>query len=470
MNDNPVNDTTGSLPELLQANGPVVIAGAGQAGALLATYLARAGCDVTMYESRPDLRRVDIDAGRSINLALATRGVVPLVEVGVIDRVDEITIPMRGRMIHVDGDPTPELQPYGTKPHEVIHSVSRSDLNAILLDAAEATGRVTIEFESPIDSVDLANRVLYFTRHGERTEAPFGVIFGADGAGSRVRKAISEAGSCNFHTDWLDHDYKELEIAPDANGTHRLDPNALHIWPRGELMLIALANPTGDFTVTLFAPSSTFESLDNPAAVDAFFQREFADFVPLVPDISAQFEANPTGRLGTLRAAGWSHQDRAVIVGDAAHAIVPFHGQGMNAALESVRTLVHHLEDGHGSLTDAFTSYERERKPNADAIAGMALDNYLEMRSGVIDPEYLAMRRLALELEEKYSDHISPRYNMVMFSTMPYAEARERAVRQQEIIKQSLDDPSLDIERLIKTLPLLSPLDPLASPEALSTS
>ena len=308
-----MNQPEHALAERLGANGPIVIAGAGLAGSLLAIYLGRAGCEVTVYESRPDLRRVDIDSGRSINLALATRGIVPLVDVGVIESIDEITIPMRGRMIHVDGDPTPVLQPYGAKPHEVIHSVSRSDLNAILLDAAVETGQVTIEFESRIKSVDLDERIIRFD---DREEAPFGVIFGADGAGSRVRKAIAAAGSCVFRTDWLDHDYKELEIAPGDDGTHRLDPNALHIWPRGELMLIALANPTGDFTVTLFAPKSTFAELTDADAVDAFFNDEFADFVPLVPYIAEQFAANPTGPLGTLRAEGWSHDDRAVIVGD----------------------------------------------------------------------------------------------------------------------------------------------------------
>ena len=462
-----MSQDTSLLAERLQANGPVVIAGAGQAGALLAIYLARAGCEVTMYESRPDLRRVDIDAGRSINLALATRGIVPLVDVDVIGRVDEITIPMRGRMIHVEGDPTPDLQPYGSKPHEVIHSVSRSDLNAILLDAAEETGRVTIEFEATIDSVDLDTNLVRFDG---RPDAPFGVIFGADGAGSRVRKAIAAAGSGTFHTEWLDHDYKELTIAPAANGGHRLDPNALHIWPRGELMLIALANPTGDFTVTLFAPKTTFAELTSAEAVDAFFEDEFGDFVLLVPDIAEQFAANPTGRLGTLRAHGWSHEDRAVIVGDAAHAIVPFHGQGMNAALESVRALVRHLSETDGTLGDAFQAYEGERKPDADAIAEMALDNYIEMRSGVVDPNYLAARELALELETRHPKHLRPRYNMVMFSTMPYAEAQSRARRQAIMIEESLANPEVDVDALVQSLRPLPVLDPLADPGALSTN
>ncbi len=446
---------------------PAVVVGAGQAGALLSIYLARQGHEVTVYESRPDLRSTDIDAGRSINLALATRGIVPLIDVGVIERVDAITIPMRGRMIHAIGDPTPDLQPYGNKPHEVIHSVSRSDLNAILLDAAEATGRVRIEFTRDVDSVDFDQSLLRFD---DGTTAPFGVVFGADGAGSRVRASMAAVGACNFETEWLDHQYKELTLPPAGDGTHRLDPNALHIWPRGELMLIALANPEGDFTVTLFAPRDTFDALTSAEAVGSFFDAEFADFAALVPDLAEQFVQNPTGDLGTLRATGWSSEDRAVLVGDAAHAIVPFHGQGMNAAMESVRALDRHLRASPDDLADAFRRYEAERKPNTDAIADMALENYVEMRAGVVDPDYLAKRTLALELEQRHPDHISPRYNMVMFSTMPYAEARDRAARQAEIIAAAIADPSVDVDALVEELPPLPEPDPLADPDALSIS
>lgn len=449
----------------LTEHGPVVIVGAGQAGALLAIYLARQGHDVAVYESRPDLRRVDIDAGRSINLALATRGIVPLIDVDVIKKVDAITIPMRGRMIHAIGDPTPDLQAYGSQVHEVIHSVSRTDLNAILLDAAEATGKVTIEFDSRLRSVDFKASLLRFD---DNQTVPFGVVFGADGAGSRVRKAIAAAGSSEFTTDWLDHDYKELTLPPGPDGSYRLDPHALHIWPRGEFMLIALANPEGDFTVTLFAPKDTFATLTSGEAINAFFAAEFADFAQLVPDLAEQFLENPTGPLGTLRADGWSYQDRAVIVGDAAHAIVPFHGQGMNAAMESVRILDRHLRQSPNDLAAAFQNYETERKPDADAIADMALGNYIEMRSGVIDPDYLAKRTMALELEQRHPEHLSPRYNMVMFSTMPYTEAQDRAATQSDLIGRAIADPTLDIDTLVAGLPPLPDLDPLADPKALS--
>jgi len=451
----------------LGENGPIAIVGAGQAGALLAIYLGRRGHEVTLYESRPDLRRVDIDAGRSINLALATRGTVPLIDVGVVDKVDAITIPMRGRMIHVVGDPTPDLQPYGSQAHEVIHSVSRSDLNSILLDAAEATGNVTVRFDIRLDSIDFEESLLRF-RDGH-TE-PFGVVFGADGAGSRVRKAIAAQGACDFATEWLDHDYKELTLPAASDGTFQIDPNALHIWPRGQFMLIALANPEGDFTITFFAPKSTFEQLTTFSEITTFFDQQFPDFVDLVPDLVEQYLENPVGRLGTMRANGWSYQDRAVLVGDSAHAIVPFHGQGMNLAMESVRALDRHLTDSPADLATAFRNFEQERKPDADAIADMALSNYLEMRSGVIDPAYLAKRTLALELEKRHPTRLSPRYNMVMFTTMPYAEAKTRAERQAEIMTAALADPSLDVDALVAELDHLPALDPVADHSALSVS
>jgi kynurenine 3-monooxygenase len=235
-------------------------------------------------------------------------------------------------------------------------------------------------------------------------------------------------------------------------------------------MLIALANPEGDFTVTLFAPTATFDTMTSADAIESFFQSEFPDFIGLVPDLADQFVENPTGALGTLRATGWSFEDRAVLVGDAAHAIVPFHGQGMNAAMESARALGRHLRANPQDLAAAFRGFEAERKPDSDAIADMALDNYVEMRAGVVDPAYLAKRTLALELEQRHPDHLSPRYNMVMFSTMPYAEARARAARQAEIIAAAIADPSIDVDALVTELPMLPELDPLADPTALSVS
>ena len=462
----------------LGGRGPVVVVGAGPAGALIAIYLARQGCDVTVYEARPDLRRVAIPAGRSINLALATRGIVPLTDVGLIDRVDAITIPMRGRMVHAPGSEA-VLQPYGTRAHEVIHSVSRRGLNAILLDAAEATGRVAIEFESPVRSIDLDAGTLAVVGPDdtERTVA-FGTVFAADGAGSHLRGAIVAANGGTAEVSPLDHGYKELQIPPAGGGGFRLDPHALHIWPRGEFMLIALANPEGDFTATLFAPNEgegSFASLSDPEAVSLFFKQEFPDLVSLIPDLVEQFFQNPTGRLATMRCSGWSAGDRAVLVGDAAHAIVPFHGQGMNLAMESARALDRHLRQRPDDIAAAFAAFEAERKPNADAIAGMAVENYVEMRAGVVDPAYVIRRELALELQRRYPERLSPRYNMVMFSTMPYAEAAGRAARQSEILAELVEGRAslaeVDMQRaaeLVAELPPLPEPDPLARPDALS--
>jgi len=455
----------------LAPDGPVVIIGAGPAGSLLAILLARRGEDVVIYESRSDMRRVDISAGRSINLALATRGIAALDVAGVMDRVDPITIPMRGRMVHSGHEVA--LQPYGAHDHEVIHSVSRRDLNAILLDAAEATGRVRIEFDQRCRSVDFDAKQIHLTdgANGDaaRTE-PFGVVFGADGSGSVVRGDVLSRNGGVVDIAPLGHGYKEMEIASGPDGSFKLDPNALHIWPRGELMLIALANPEGDFTVTLFAPNTatddgSLDSLADPSSVEQFFKREFPDFVPLVPDLVEQFFANPTGLLATVRTKGWALGGEGVLVGDAAHGVVPFHGQGMNAAMESCLVLDRCIGEHPGDLAAAFEAFEVERRPDTDAIAQMALDNYIEMRAGVVDPDYQMRRALELELQQRWPDYISPRYSMVMFSVMGYADAKRRAKLQQELMGELLTGVSsvadVDYERARQ---LVTALDPLSDP------
>lgn len=464
----------------LDERGPVVVVGAGPCGSVFSIYLARAGHDVVLYESRPDLRRGDLPAGRSINLALATHGIIPLVDIGVIEQVDSITVPMKGRMIHTTGSAELTLQPYGNLPHEVIHSISRVDLNAILLDAAEATGRVRIEFEHRLDNVDFEQSVLSFTTPDGHRELPFGVVFGTDGAGSEVRKAMLGVNGGAQRIEPVGHDYKELTLPSGPAGEFILEPKALHIWPRGEFMLIALANPGGDFTVTLFAPAEGpdgFGELDSPERVRSFFQREFPDFASATPDLETQFFDNPTGHLATLRTRGWSHGHQAVVLGDAAHAIVPFHGQGMNLAMESARILARHLADSSHDIAAAFTSFEAERKPHAEAIADMTLANYVEMRADVLDPEYLLKRALALELERRHPDRLSPRYNMVMFSSMPYSEAQHRASAQAGILAALTHDitslAQVDFERaaaLVGELQPLPDLDPLARPDALSVT
>ncbi len=469
----------------------------------MALYLARAGCEVTVYEARPDIRRAKISAGRSINLALATRGIVPLAEVGVIEQVDSITIPMRGRIIHpADGSQADGsqavLQPYGTDRHEVIHSVSRRDLNAILIDAAEATGRVSFQFESPVQAIDLTANTLqigaadqntqnsHASRNSQKSQSlngtlrsiEFGTVICSDGAGSAIRASVVESAGGSVNVSQLGHGYKELQIPLAPGGGFQLDPNGLHIWPRHNFMLIALPNPQGDFTATLFAPherENSFASLATPEAVSRFFENHFVEVAALVPDLVDQFFTNPEGRLATMRCSGWHYQGKAVLVGDSAHAIVPFHGQGMNLAMESVRALDRQIREHPDDLASAFAAFEAERKPNAEAIADMALDNYVEMRSGVIDRDYLLKRELALKLQQHHPERFSPRYNMVMFSTMPYAEAATRAARQDKIMTEltagctAVADVDMDrAAELVANLEPLPQIDPLARPAALS--
>ncbi len=451
----------------LADNGPIVVVGGGQVGTLLTIYLARQGHRVTLYESRPDLRRTEIGAGRSINLALATRGIVALSQVDLYRRLEPILVPMAGRMVHEpDGDVG--LQPYGLDEDDVIHAVSRSDLNAILLDAAEATGNVEIEFDLRCRGVDFERRTLTLSDHADerRREVPFGTLFGCDGASSDVREAMHAVNGGTSVVDELDHGYKELNIPPGRDGSFQIEPNALHIWPRNDFMLIALPNPEGDFTVTLFmrneGDEDSFAALDSEADVQRFFHQHFPDFVELVPDLTDQYFANPIGRLSTIRNTGWSVGADAVLVGDAAHAIVPFHGQGMNLGMESCRVLDRIIREHPDDLALAFTKYEADRKPDADAIADMALENYLEMRAGVVDPAYLIKRELALELERRFPDKIAARYGMVMFTTMRYAEVKKRALLQAEIFAELTDGvadlSAVDFERAAELVARVSPL------------
>ncbi len=457
----------------LGADGAIVVAGGGPAGAMMALYLARQGYEVQILESRADLRRHEVDAGRSINLALARRGIVPLTELGVFDRVEPITIPMAGRIVHgIDG--STNFQPYGTTGDDAILSVSRPGLNAILLDAATETGNVSIDFEQRCRGVDWTEKLIVVTdanNDDQMTRVPFGTVFGCDGANSEIRQAMQRVNGGTTSIEPLDHGYKELEIPAGTGGSFQLDPGGLHIWPRGQLMLIALANPGGDFTVTLFMPYDTPDGKDQPtgfddlgdlAAAEDFFAREFPDFVELVPDAAEQFMANPTGDLATIRCTGWSRGGDAVILGDAAHAIVPFHGQGMNAAMESARLLSRRIADLADDPAQAFASFEMDRKPDVDAIADMALDNYVEMRSDVADPDYLIKRELALELERRFPDVMAARYGMVMFTTMPYHEVQERAAEQQRILSDLAADvesiDQIDFDRARELLAALGPL------------
>lgn len=417
---------------------PVTLVGAGLVGSLLSVFLARRGYAVTIYERRPDLRKTNISAGRSINLALANRGMAALEKAGVLDALRPILIPMAGRMLHDEAGQLTFL-PYGHRPHEVIYSVSRGELNRRLLDLAEAEG-VTIHFSQNCRDVDFIAGTLRLSDEtsGAQREERFERVIGTDGSASQVREAILRETGGRCVEEPLGHGYKELCIEPDASGGFRMDNRSLHIWPRGEFMLIALPNPDATFTLTLFLPQTgpeSFASLTTPSAVEAFFARCFRDARALMPDLTEQFFANPLGRLGTVRCGVWSFKDRALLVGDAAHAIVPFHGQGMNCGFEDAVALDECLSAA-GGWQPAFDRFFKERKPNADAIADMALENYVEMRATVRDPKFALKKQLSFALEDRFGPRFIPRYSMVMFHTMPYAEARARGAVQETILDE----------------------------------
>lgn len=432
-----------------QHQGEVTIVGAGLGGALMAFYLARRGYTVRMFEKRADMRKETISAGRSINLALANRGLAALAGVGVEQQARALLTTMRGRMVH-DLDGNTNLQPYGQRDWEVVYSVSRGGLNALLMDQAEAAG-VQIHFEAPCTEVDLDGRLLRF--HDQvanvQIEAPMTPAIGGDGAGSIMRQALLERPGYSCTVDMLDHDYKELNIPADAGGGFRMEPHALHIWPRGGYMLIALPNLDASFTVTLFLPKigqpgadagdqPGFDQLEDPRDARAFFDTVFPDASALIPDLERDWLHNPTGELGTVRCQPWHLDDRLALLGDAAHAVVPFHGQGMNCAFEDCLEMDRCLDATGGDWTKTFALYNERRKANADAIADMALENYIEMRASVADPRFLLRKQLAFELERRHPDRFVPRYAMVMFrDDIGYAEAQRRGRIQTEIITRA---------------------------------
>ena len=442
----------------------LTIVGAGLAGALLATLLARRGWQVDVFERRGDPRVVGYAGGRSINLALAERGLHALRQADAHEGVRAKAVMMRGRMVHpLHG--TPQLLRYGRDDSEVIWSVSRGELNIVLLDAAEAAG-ACLHFDRRLESVDFDARVATFLGEGEHRHS-FHALVGADGAGSTLRAQMARQMDLGQRVEGLGHGYKELEIPPARDGGFRIEPNALHIWPRGRYMCIALPNDERTFTVTLFLPSEgepSFAGIPDGAAARAFFARDFPDLLPLIPDLEHDFDANPIGVLATLYLDRWHLDGRAVLLGDAAHAMVPFHGQGMNCAFEDCVALAEHLEKDP-DLATAFAAFEAERRPNALAIQQMALENYLEMRDRVDDADYLLQRQLERALGERHPRRFVPRYSMVTFRRMPYATAFERGKVQRDLLveatqgRESLDGIDwawldAEVERRLSPLPV----------------
>ena len=430
---------------------PVTIAGAGLAGCLMAILLGKRGIPVRLIERRADLRKHALPAGRSINLALADRGIHALKQAGVFEAVEPLLIAMPGRCLHDDKGGT-QFVPYGQRAHEVIYSISRPCLNHLLLNHAEQLPSVEIYFETSCSHVDLKQRRLTLQNPDSsqtRVEG-YSTLIAADGSASVVRQAISDDRQSHTSIDPLPHGYKELTLPASPSEQHQLKPHALHIWPRGGFMLIALPNLDGSFTVTLFLPfentsnpDECFNKLHDQKAVQAFFRKYFPDALTLMPNLSEEFLNHPTGRMSTVRCSRWTDGQNAVLIGDAAHAIVPFHGQGMNCAFEDCVEL-DALMQQH-SPASAFTRFESQRKPNANAIAEMALENYLEMRDIVRHSRFLLQKKLSFSLEQTHPERFIPRYSMVMFHhEIPYAMAYQRGKTQQEI----LDDLTTDIEQL----------------------
>jgi kynurenine 3-monooxygenase len=423
--------------------GQPVIIGGGLAGSLLAIILARRGFQPTVFERSPAFAARPQAQGRSINLALAERGLRALQLAGVMERVQPLLIPMRGRMIHeADGQ---SLLPYGQRPEEQIYSVSRALLNFQLYQAAQVDYGVRYQFDSPCRSVDPESGTVTIQHDGASIRVAADVIFALDGAGSIIRRALTGAGYLQGSEDLLDHGYKELTIAP-RDGGYALEPHALHIWPRGGYMLIALPNLDRSFTATLFLEHSGapgFAQLKTPQQFAAFFADSFPDALPLIRDLDAQFLENPTGEMGTVRTRPWSFGSRFLLMGDAAHAIVPFHGQGMNAAFEDCAVMDEMIEKFSNDWPVVFERFEDRRVHNTAAIADMALENYLEMRDTVRDPKFALRKRVSFELEQRFPDRFIPRYSMVMFHPeISYSEAQRRGTIQSDILDRLLADAS----------------------------
>lgn len=422
------------------SRGSWAVAGGGLAGSLMAAYLAKAAHQVEVYERRPDPRRATPEEGRSINLALSHRGLRALADVGVEDQVRAITVPMRGRLMHgLDGSLT--LQPYGTEADQVILSVSRSDLNRILVERAAELG-AEFHFGERIRNVDVDRATLTLENGDAGTrQVAHDAIIGADGAYSAVRSRLQRRSQFDYSQEYLTHGYKELSMPPDAGGAFAMDPNALHIWPRGGHMMIALPNLDRSYTCTLFWPlegSNSFRTLDSAASVAPYFQEHFPDVPPLIPDLEEQYRTNPVGSLVTIRCGPWMVSDRVVLIGDAAHAVVPFYGQGMNASFEDCRLLMEAMGRSQGDRGRAFAEFAGSRKKDADALADLAIYNYEVMRDRVASRGFLLGKALGRMLHRVLPGTFTPLYTMVTFTSMPYSLAQQRWQQQRVIVRRAV--------------------------------
>lgn len=438
----------------------VLIIGAGLCGSLLALRLAQRGYNVTVFEKRPDLRKVNISAGRSINLAFSNRGNKAIKLVGLEEKVKQLCIPMHGRMIH-DAQGNTFQSNYSGREHEYINSISRGDLNALLLNEAEKHKNVSIHFNKKCVSVNFENTTALFKDY--KTKAEFiedaDVIIGTDGAGSVLRKSyyLGKKFLFSFSQDYLTHGYKELSILPKANGNYKLHKNALHIWPRGSFMLIALPNLDGSFTVTLFLSYSegtyNFNNLNTDEKVLQFFKKQFPDALAQMPNLLDDFNNNPTAALGTIKCSPWHYKGNTLLMGDAAHAIVPFYGQGMNASFEDVVVFDTILNKNLGNWEATFKAYEKARKKDTDAIADLAIDNFYEMRDHVANPIFKDKRKIEMALEKSFPKTYASKYSLVTFNdTIGYNEAMKKGRAQDKAILNLLSNKAISPQDNLKSV------------------
>jgi kynurenine 3-monooxygenase len=438
----------------------ILIIGAGLCGSLLALRLGQRGYNVTVYEIRPDMRKTDISAGRSINLAFSDRGNKAMKLVGMEDKVKELCIPMNGRMLH-DKEGNTFLSNYSGREHEYINSISRGGLNALLLDEAEKHKNVKLHFNKKCKSVDFENTTALFKDYHSKEEfiEDADCIIATDGAGSALRKSyyLGKKFLFSFSQDFLTHGYKELSILPTKDGGYKTYKNALHIWPRGDFMLIALPNLDGSFTVTLFLHHSEgdyhFGNLTTPKIVTEFFQKEFPDALELMPNLVEDFFENPTAALGTVKCSPWHYKGNTLLMGDSAHAIVPFYGQGMNASFEDVVEFDAVLDKHEGDWETIFTEYEKTRKKDTDAIADLAIDNFHEMKDHVGQAIFQEKRKIEMALEKACPEDYSSKYSLVTFNEhIGYREAMLRGRAQDKAILNMLSDGVISTDDDIKDI------------------
>ncbi len=424
----------------------IAVVGGGLVGCVQALFLAKRGFNVTIFERRADPRTQNLYAGKSINLALSHRGLTALAELGIDKEALSIATPMYGRMMH-DNEGNLTYQPYGIN-NESIYSIGRIQLNKVLIDHASNSERIDLRFNQRCDYVNIYERKIASVNldTGQESAEIFDLIIGADGAYSIVRQQLMKSDRFNFSQSYLEHGYKELTI-PAKDGKHQIDPNALHIWPRGKFMLIALANLDGSFTCTLFMPfegTPSFEQIQSDRELHDFFSANFPDALELMPNIAEQYFTNPTSSLVTIKCSPWNYQNNVMLLGDAAHAIVPFYGQGMNSGLEDCYYFDKMLESHNFNWSEAFfKEYTEKRIPNTNAIAEMAEENYIEMRDGTANPMFLLRKKIERKMASKYPDVWVPQYSLVTFSNASYAKAQRIGKKQAEIMDKVMLKPNI---------------------------